>query len=155
MNYFTTQNYVRNILVFLASVISMSVVAQTDIELTIKGIESDEGEIHAVVTEEKYFLVTDPDTNLNAQVAASEAKDGTVVVRIEDVPEGEYAITLFHDIDSNGKMKTNFIGMPKEPVAISRNPRSRFGPPKFKDAKLDVQGEIFKYTMEFNPNQFK
>ena len=53
----------------------------------------------------------------------------------------EYAVHVFHDLDSNGKMKTNFIGIPREPTGVSNEAKGKFGPPKFKDAKFAVTGE--------------
>lgn len=55
------------------------------------------------------------------------------------VPCGEMAIGAFHDEDSNGKVTTNFVGIPKEGLGTSNNPRSRFGPPSFSDAKFLFQ----------------
>lgn len=49
---------------------------------------------------------------------------------------GEYAIQVYHDLDSNDEMKTNWIGIPKEPVGTSNNAKGSMGPPKYKDAKF-------------------
>lgn len=51
---------------------------------------------------------------------------------------GRYAIFVVHDKNANGKMDKNFLGIPKEPVGMSRNPtQSKFGPPKFSDVSFD------------------
>jgi uncharacterized protein (DUF2141 family) len=36
------------------------------------------------------------------------------------VTPGDYAISVFHDENSNGKLDRNFMGMPKEGVGIKR-----------------------------------
>jgi len=36
-----------------------------------------------------------------------------------DIPEGEYLIALFQDTNNNGKLDTNFLNFPKEPVGLS------------------------------------
>ena len=68
---------------------------------------------------------------------ASENTNGSATFELSLAP-GEYAFQVFHDLDSNGKMKTNFIGIPKEPVGVSNDAKGKFGPPKYKDAKLMI-----------------
>jgi uncharacterized protein (DUF2141 family) len=58
----------------------------------------------------------------------------------EGVLPGQYAVAVFHDENGNGKMDTNFVGMPREGVGASNNPKARFGPPKFADAAFTVAG---------------
>ena len=41
-----------------------------------------------------------------------------------DVPFGEYAIWICHDENSDGKLGTNFLGMPNEGVGVSGPPPS-------------------------------
>ena len=54
---------------------------------------------------------------------------------------GEYAASVFLDLNENGKLDTNAIGSPSEPWGVSRDAKSkRFGPPLYKDAKFDYQG---------------
>jgi uncharacterized protein (DUF2141 family) len=38
----------------------------------------------------------------------------------------------FHDENSNGKMDTNFMGIPREGVGTSNNAKGHFGPPKIR-----------------------
>ncbi|MEI6059892.1 MAG: DUF2141 domain-containing protein [Bacteroidota bacterium] len=51
---------------------------------------------------------------------------------------GTYAVYVFHDEDNDKKLNTNFIGMPKEGIGVSRNAKGHFGPPKYEDAKIDI-----------------
>ena len=54
---------------------------------------------------------------------------------------GEYAASVFLDLNENGKLDTNAVGSAKEPWGVSQNAKSkRFGPPIYKDAKFDYQG---------------
>ncbi len=56
----------------------------------------------------------------------------------ENVPYGTYAVSVMHDENRNGKLDSNFIGIPKEGVGASNNPRSKFGPPSFEDASFQL-----------------
>jgi uncharacterized protein (DUF2141 family) len=66
---------------------------------------------------------------------------------------GIYAILVTHDLNSNGKLDTNFISMPTEPVGLSRNPpRPKFGPPKFEDVAFEViAGNDIEFLIKLMP----
>ena len=45
-----------------------------------------------------------------------------MTVRFNNLAPGSYVASVQHDEDGNGKLKTNFIGMPKEGIGLSNNP---------------------------------
>lgn len=67
------------------------------------------------------------------------AHSSTVEVVLVDVKPGDYGIAAFHDIDRDKKLKTNFVGLPKEPIGFSNDARITFGPPSFEDARITVK----------------
>ncbi len=75
----------------------------------------------------------------------------TVVYTFKDVPFGTYAIAIFHDTNSNGKLDKNFLGIPKEGYAFSNNVFGALGlPPSFKDASFKVTGnKTVKIKMDY------
>jgi uncharacterized protein (DUF2141 family) len=54
---------------------------------------------------------------------------------------GTYAVSVFHDVDADGELDSNFLGIPQEPFGMSRDAQGRFGPPKFKDAAFKLSAE--------------
>jgi len=60
---------------------------------------------------------------------------------IKNVEAGNYAIKIYHDVDSNGELNTNWMGMPKEPFGFSNDAKGTFGPPKFEDAVFELNGD--------------
>jgi uncharacterized protein (DUF2141 family) len=74
----------------------------------------------------------------------SEIKDKKSRVEFKDVPYGVYAVSGFHDEDSNGKLNTGMFGIPKEGTLTSNNAVEKMGPPKFEDAKFDLKASILK-----------
>lgn len=56
------------------------------------------------------------------------------------IQPGTYAVAVFHDEDSNGKLDTNFLGIPREGVGASNNAKGHFGPPKFHDSAVTYSG---------------
>jgi uncharacterized protein (DUF2141 family) len=63
------------------------------------------------------------------------AASGKEVVLKFDLPAGEYAVQVLHDENDNGKLDTNFMGMPTEGYGFSNNPqvmrRAHFDEAKF------------------------
>jgi uncharacterized protein (DUF2141 family) len=67
--------------------------------------------------------------------------DTTASVTFPNVPPGEYAISAFLDENTNGTLDRNFMGMPKEPIALSNmNPSQGRSRPSFDKSKLTVNG---------------
>jgi uncharacterized protein (DUF2141 family) len=58
----------------------------------------------------------------------------TASVVFSDVPTGQYAVRLFHDLNGNGELDTNPFGIPTEPFAFSNNARGSFGPASWQQA---------------------
>ena len=54
----------------------------------------------------------------------------------KDIKAGTYAAAAFHDENSDKKVNSNFLGIPKEGIGVSNNVKGSFGPPKFDDAKF-------------------
>lgn len=65
------------------------------------------------------------------------------------IKKGVYAFSLFHDLNDNKKLDTNFLGIPKEPYGFSNNKKGRFGPPKFNEASLEInKNSYYKISIE-------
>ncbi len=60
-------------------------------------------------------------------------------VTIPGIPEGEYAVKIIHDENSNGKLDTNFLGIPREGFGFSNNAKPGMGPPAFEKSKFYVK----------------
>ena len=78
----------------------------------------------------------------------STIKDSSCEVVFENVPNGVYAISLFHDKNDNNKMDSNFLGIPKEDYGCSNNAKGFMGPPKWKDAKFKIQNNSVIQTIK-------
>jgi uncharacterized protein (DUF2141 family) len=81
-----------------------------------------------------------PKTFSQGTLAPAKERNATGQVRLvfKGLAPGQYAATAFHDLDSNGKLNANLMGLPTEPYGFSNNARGNFGPPAFKDAAVTV-----------------
>jgi outer membrane protein len=65
---------------------------------------------------------------------------GDGIYRLEDISDGEIAVLVYHDENANGLMDKNFIGIPRELLAIS-NAYQPKGPPSFARASFDMPSD--------------
>lgn len=63
-------------------------------------------------------------------------------ILFEELPEGEYAFSIFHDVNDNGRLDTGWLGIPTEPWGFSNNARGRFGPPAFEAARFFLSSKL-------------
>ncbi|MDA8768858.1 DUF2141 domain-containing protein [uncultured Winogradskyella sp.] len=107
-----------------------------DITVSITGLDSNRGQLLVgLYNTEEHFL----DKRFKSEIVEISNKTGTLV--FTNIPKGTYAISFIHDENSNGKMDTNFLGIPKEDYGCSNNARGTLGPPKWKDAKFELKGQ--------------
>jgi uncharacterized protein (DUF2141 family) len=64
----------------------------------------------------------------------------TAFLSFSDLKPGKYAITAFHDANSDNKMNKNSFGMPEEGFGFSNNPEIGFSAPSFNDTQFPVSG---------------
>lgn len=65
-----------------------------------------------------------------------DVKRDSETIIIKDLSDGTYAVSLYHDKNSNGICDRNFLGIPKEPYAFSNNFKPKFAAPTFIDCKF-------------------
>lgn len=129
------------IIIFLNGILILN--AQNTIEVEVTNFNSNRGKAFiGLYNAENAFL-------------ENEYKGGKVDIKnkkafliFKDIPDGIYAVTVFHDEDDNGKLTTSFLGIPKERYGASNNAKGVFGPPKWVNAKFEVRnGVLVKQTI--------
>lgn len=58
---------------------------------------------------------------------------GLMRITLPDLPNGTYALAVFHDVNNNGVMDQNILGVPTEPYAFSGQIKSRWRLPRFRE----------------------
>lgn len=117
----------------ISALISLSGQAQTQtLTIQVTNVKDDEGHVRiAIYNSEKDYM------KKHFMVKSAKAAKGTVEVVIDNLPAGTYGISVMHDANSNEKMDSNLIGMPKEGFGFSNNAKGSFGPPSYEKTKLD------------------
>ena len=105
-----------------------------DLTVTVKGTENNDGKMFvAVYNDASTFL------SKSYKGVKSDISNNSCTVSFKDLPEGTYAVYIFHDENDNGKLDTNFFGIPKEDYGCSNDAKGFMGPPKWKDAIFEFK----------------
>jgi uncharacterized protein (DUF2141 family) len=65
----------------------------------------------------------------------------------EDIPPGSYALVVLHDENMNGKIDTDWLGVPKEGYGFSNDAKVAFKAPSFHDASFVYDGKTLDLTI--------
>ena len=111
--------------------------APSSIAVKVRGVRSDHGTVTFVLYSD------DPDEFLvrgkKLMKERFPARTGTVEFCLPVSAPGTYAAAVYHDEDGNGKLRKNWIGMPKEGFGVSNNP-DYWVVPSHEEAAFQVQG---------------
>jgi uncharacterized protein (DUF2141 family) len=104
------------------------------IVVTVTDLRSDKGRVYLALFKAGEGFPKHPEKAFRKEMAR--IKKGTAKAFFDDVPYGEYAISIFHDEDNDAKLAYGTFGIPKEGYGFSNNASSMFGPPSFDKAKF-------------------
>jgi uncharacterized protein (DUF2141 family) len=65
----------------------------------------------------------------------------------EDIPSGTYALAVIHDEDMDGKLDTNWLGIPTEGYGFSNDAKALLGGPSFSAASFPYDGRNLDLTI--------
>ena len=82
--------------------------------------------------------------------AKSAITKGHALCEFRGFAAGTYAVSTFHDENSDGKLDTNFLGIPREGVGASNNAKGHLGPPKFDAAAFHFSGGRLELRITIN-----
>ena len=118
-----------------------SAFADNNITLEINGVIVQGGSVYvAVYSNENDYKAETPFISFILAPANS------TITRNLELPNSEYVVTIFQDVNSNGELDTNFFGIPKEPVGIT-NYNGRGIPGGFHKLKVPVNNNSTRITV--------
>lgn len=111
---------------------------QGSIKLEVRNIETPEGQLYvSLYNKSKGFLKE----GTEFRKLKFDIKDNDFICCMEELPEGDYAVAIYHDKNEDGECNTNWLGIPTEGYGFSRNFKPIIAPPSFKRVKIKVKGE--------------
>jgi uncharacterized protein (DUF2141 family) len=118
------------------------------IHVEVAGLRSNKGEVLCSLFSSASDFPRRPQKGVAP--AKGDISDHHAVCEFVGIPPGTYAVSLFHDENSNGKLDTNFMGIPREGVGASNNAKGHFGPPQFEAAAFRFPGGRLNLTIKIN-----
>ena len=128
---------------FLAMTLSAfnSLAQQSPLLIEISNIQKNNGKIVVEIYKDKSSWLKSPFRRITLPA------DESFRTASLNVPLGKYAVSIYQDLNENGKLGMNFLGIPKEPVGFGNNYKP-FGKPNFESALID-------YTATSKPELIK
>jgi uncharacterized protein (DUF2141 family) len=107
------------------------------IVVKVSEVKSDRGSVRVdVCTRETFLHTTCPYSG------AAPASMGETTVTVPDVPPGVYAIQAYHDLDDDREVDQGPLGIPREGLGFSREPRLGLHGPSFEAAAITHEDEL-------------
>lgn len=98
------------------------------------GLRNAKGLVRICLTRDRAHF---PDCKSDPAAISRSFPASASTMSLGDVPAGAYAVAVFHDENGNHKLDKS-VGIPREGFGFSRNPKIRFGPPKFDDVVVNL-----------------
>ncbi|PHS61824.1 MAG: hypothetical protein COB12_11645 [Flavobacterium sp.] len=120
---------------FTILIASFIMQAQNTIEVSMSGFESNKGKAMVGLFVEEDTFLRNPEITLSSKIINNKSE-----VIFTDIPDGVYAISVYHDENDNNELDLIMGMIPKEDNGTSNNPDTVLGPPKWKDSIFKVKG---------------
>jgi len=115
------------------------------LEVVITGFKNNDGDCRFALDNSESIYESE-DTVWIGKVLPIENKQ--VVVVIDSLQYGEYAVRVFHDENKNGEIDANIFGIPTEDYGYSNDASGWFGPPSWEKAKFVFNKPEMKITIK-------
>lgn len=109
-----------------------------DIVVQLTNLERGQGSVNLALFRTAEDFTDNPFKTLRQEVKTGQSGAS---LTFENVKAGTYAIAVYQDLNENGELDTNFVGIPKEPYGFSNNYRPTMSSPSFEKAKFELNGD--------------
>lgn len=104
----------------------------------ISGFSSNKGQIKSHIFHERNSEDYPESSDSAYKKTRGKIQNKVAKLYFNDIPYGNYALTVHHDENLNEIMDRNFVGYPKEAFGLSNNPKIYMSAPSFEECKFKV-----------------
>ncbi len=127
----------RRVALPLLALLSVGAAPRTaDLRVELTGLRSSKGTVMLCLTAAPANF---PDCRTRADARFLNVPAAAPVATFTGVPAGRWAVAAVHDQDGDGKLDT-LLGVPREGIGFTRNPKLGWGPPSFDSAAVAMTG---------------
>ena len=112
-------------------------IGEPELKLVMTDIREAKGRIYVAVYDSPNNYMSYDQSKIRARRVLDVRTNGSMSCAFPELPPGSYAITCFHDINSNGELDTNLFGIPSEPYGVSNNVRPKFRAARWDEARFE------------------
>jgi uncharacterized protein (DUF2141 family) len=126
-------------LLFLTFILLFSGVKTHTLSIHISGISKIKGSLFIAI-----FRATDDFPVFGKQFKGiiKEVEGKSQNYTFDNLPEGEYALAIYQDVNRNKILDKNLLGIPTEIYGFSNNARRTFSAPSFQEAKFKLNKDL-------------
>lgn len=106
-----------------------------DVEVVVSNINTQQGTIELAVFDKPQLFLQ---KNKSIKKYSKAVRGNSIKIKVKNLPEGHYAISLYHDFNGDKECNLNVIGIPKEPYGFSNNFKPLYRQPNFEDCQFFV-----------------
>lgn len=103
-----------------------------DIKVKISNVQIGKGKIYVEVLDRKAYEEEGDSTSLTKHTPSAKELD----LVLTDIPEGEYTLVVYQDLNDNQDLDFSFISGPKEPIGVAHKQKLDYFPPDWKNVKF-------------------
>ncbi len=131
----TLKNLIQYTLLTSTLALSAMSTHASELEVNFINIDRPVGQLMVALydSEEAYNNKSQP-----TKYATVEAVGDTITVKFDELLDGTYALMLIHDLNSNGQMDINAMGLPQDGYGFSNNV-GMYGLPPFDAASFEIR----------------
>ena len=139
---------ITKIVMIFLFIYSFTLSQQGKLFIEIKGFKNNQGLVRIVLFDQHKGFPSEYQYGI---LSKSQPIDSSIIfVTFDSISYGRYAISVLHDENNNGKMDTNFWGIPKEGYGVSNNINPAMRAPRFEEASFILEKSIKKLKISLH-----
>lgn len=137
----------KGVLFALALLLAAAPATAGELRATIRNVKPQQGKVMVALYESAAAYKAE------RRFAGQElpATGSEILATFHNLPEGAYALTVYQDVDGDGKLNRTVFGVPAEPYGFSRDAGAALGMPAFEALAVPVGAGTAATTLSLTP----
>ncbi len=130
------KNYKLTASILLFGLMPVNSLSAATLDIRINGFKNNTGGsiVYLHNQSSSFPFPSSPENAVSIRTEKITAQSAQLV--FSNLKPGRYAVSIIHDENGDGKLQSNFMGIPEEGVGVSNNVHGHFGPPSYDDASF-------------------
>jgi uncharacterized protein (DUF2141 family) len=126
---------------FMAGAAASAEPVQRGIRVEMRGIRNSTGAVACALFEAPEGFPTE------FSLMMVRVRGAKATCSFEQIPPGTYALAVIHDENRDGKLATDWMGLPREGYGFSNDAKGTLGAPAFEAASFSYNGQSLEMTI--------